>query len=135
MFPFDLEEEEELEEVIEVSKARDYEIDFEKGKLTGRMVEGIEAVKQWVRIALHVDRYVFRQYSWNFGNEFSTLIGKGYNKEYIETEAYRMVVDALSIEESVLGIEDFTCNFDDDNLTVSFTLKTIYGEEDMNVRG
>lgn len=135
MFPFDLEEEEEIEDVVEVTNERDYEIDFEKGILTGRMVEGIEAVKQWVRIALNVDRYVFRQYSWDFGNEFSTLIGKGYSKEYIETEAYRMVVDALSLEESILGIENFTCDFADDNLTVSFTLKTIYGEEDLNVRG
>lgn len=135
MFPFDLEEEEEIEDVVEVTKESDYEIDFERKILTGRMVEGIEAVKQWVRIALNVDRYVFRQYSWDFGNEFSTLIGKGYSKEYIETEAYRMVVDALSLEESILWIENFTCDFDDDNLTVSFTLKTIYGEEDMNVRG
>ena len=39
MFPFDLEEEEEIEDVVEVTKERDYEIDFEnhsRGKYKSR---------------------------------------------------------------------------------------------------
>lgn len=135
MFPFDLDDDEILAKTRDVSKERDYEIDFERNVLTGRMIEGIEAVKQWIRLALGTERYFYRQYSWNFGHELDTLIGKGYSNGYIETEAYRMVSEALQLEPNIVSISNFKCHFDDGNLTVSFTVNTTYGEDDVNVRG
>lgn len=136
MFPFDIEEDE-LEEQTEQQEDKepaDYEIDFTTNKLTGRIITGLAAIVQWVKIAFSIDRYIYTQYSWDCGNELSTLIGKGYTQERITTEAYRMVTDTLSLNSDITGISNFQCQIAEDTLTISFRLLTRYGEEDVNVR-
>ena len=92
MFPFDLEIEELETEKEEV--CREYEIDYKTGQLTGRIVEGKEAVKVWIYLTLHTDRYVFAQYSWNCGNELNVLIGSaGDEKEQLQEE--KLLVEGL----------------------------------------
>lgn len=126
MFPFDLEDEEEIE-IKEQKEPKDWEIDLKTGKLTGRAVTGFDAIKQWVRIALSVDRYAFPQYTWDYGNDLSSLIGKNYDEGYLKSEAKRMIEDALSVNEDILAIEDFECSFKNDKLTATFKLNTTYG--------
>ena len=125
MFPVDLEEEE--IEVKEQKEQKDWEIDFNTGRLTGRTVTGFEAIKQWVQIVLSVDRYTFPQYSWDYGNDLSSLIGKNYDEGYVTSEAKRMIEDALSLNDDILAIEDFECSFENDKLTATFKLNTTYG--------
>lgn len=132
MFPFDLEDEEEVE-IEEQKEPKDWEIDFKTGKLTGRVVTGFDAIKQWVRIALSIDRYTFTQYTWDYGNDLSSLIGKNYDEGYATSEAKRMIEDALSVNEDILGIEDFECSFENDKLTATFTLNTAYGRGEISV--
>lgn len=132
MFPFDIDDdEEENEEIKEEIEVQDWEIDFRTGKLTGRIITGIEVVKQWVRLVLTIDRYVFAQYSWDFGNDLSTLIGQHYDEGYVKSETKRMIEDALLINEDITGIENFEHNFTDGKLIVSFTLNTVYGSDEM----
>ena len=132
MFPFDLEDEEiDAEEIEEEPEKQDYEVDFETGKLTGRMISGIEAVKQWLKIALAIDRYRFTQYSWENGAELSSLIGKGYDKDYIDSEAERMIREVASLNEDITNVTDFNIDFTGDKLTIAFKVETIYGEEEM----
>lgn len=134
MFPFDIEDDEiDAEEIEEESEKQEYEIDFETGKLTGRMISGIEAVKQWLRIALAIDRYRFTQYSWENGAELSSLIGQGYDKDYIDSEAERMIREVASLNEDITDVTDFNIDFTGDKLTIAFRVETIYGEEEMTV--
>ena len=134
MFPFDLEDEEiDAEEIEEEPEKQDYEVDFETGKLTGRMISGVEAVKQWLKIALAIDRYRFTQYSWENGAELSSLIGKGYDKDYIDSEAERMIREVASLNEDITNVTDFNIDFTGDKLTIAFKVETIYGEEEMVV--
>lgn len=135
MFPFDIDEDD-LEDVEqeEEQEPSDYEIDFTTNRLTGRMIKGLDAIVQWVKIAFSIDRYVYTQYSWDYGNELSTLIGKGYPKERINTEAYRIVVDTISLNSDITGISDFQCETEGDTLTITFRLLTKYGEEEIYVR-
>lgn len=134
MFPFDLEDEEiDTEEIKEEPEKQDYEVNFETGKLTGRMISGVEAVKQWFRIALAIDRYRFTQYSWENGAELSSLIGKGYDKDYIDSEAERMIREVASLNEDITNVTDFNIDFTGDRLTIAFRVDTIYGEEEMMV--
>ena len=134
MFPFDLEDEEiDAEEIEEEPEKQDYEVDFETGKLTGRMISGVEAVKQWLRIALAIDRYRFTQYSWENGAELSSLIGKGYDKDYIDSEAERMIREVASLNEDITNVTDFNIDFTGDKLTIAFKVETIYGEEEIVV--
>lgn len=133
MFPFDMEDDEIFPDAEDNGMPSDYEIDFRTGKLTGRVITGIEAVMQWAKIALSIDRYVYPQFSWNYGSELNTLIGQNYDKEYIESEAKRMIEDALTVHEDILGIDEFECSFEKDKLTASFVVETNYGRGEMSV--
>lgn len=135
MFPFDLDLEDTLSTETESSNTipTDYEIDFKTGKLTGRVITGLEAIKQWCRIVLSTDRYFFTQYSWNHGNELNTLICRNFTQSYIDTEVKRMIEDALLVNDDILGIEDLECKIENDKLTASFKLNTIYGGDYINV--
>lgn len=128
LFPTYIEDDETLEPEEETKTPKDYEIDFTTGQLTGRIVEGLEAIKVWIWLALKTPRYRHYIYSWDYGNEFEDLIGQGYTEEYIEAEAQRMTEDCLLVNEHIQSITNFSVTMDGDQLTISFTANTIYGE-------
>lgn len=129
LLPAYLEDEDELEETEEeIKPPREYGINFSTGQLTGEIVEGKEAVKVWIWLVLQTPRYRYYIYTWDYGNEFEDLIGKGYTEGYIEAEAQRMTEDCLTINENIQGITEFSVSMAGDTLTVSFTANTIYGE-------
>lgn len=134
MFPFDLEDEDiDIDELAENRQVTDdYEIDFATGRLTGNIITGLDAVAQWARLALNIPRYVYPQYSWDYGSELESLIGNGYDTDYIESEVSRMVTDTLSSNEDIEGIRDLVCDFEGDRLTASFTLVRVYGETEVD---
>lgn len=127
IFPFNDNNEERTEELPLV---KEYEIDFEKRTLTGRMVEGNEAVKMWVWLALHTPRYRYYIYSWDYGSEYEEMIGKGYSREYTESEFERMTEECLLVNPCITGIDNFSADFNGNTVTLSFTIYTIYGEEE-----
>lgn len=106
---------------------KEYEMNFNTGQLTGRIVEGKEAIKIWIWLALQTPRYRYYIYTWDYGNEFEDLIGQGYTEEYIEAEAKRMTEDCLLINEDIQSISDFNISMAGGTLTISFTANTIYG--------
>lgn len=131
MFPFDVEEDEVQE--TEEKELKDYEVDFEKGCLTGRMVTGLDAIIQSIKLALKIDRYFYSQYSWEYGSELNTLIGKNYSQEYVQSEVQRMLEDLVLGFDEVLSISDIQCTMNKDKLTISFKLDTIYGGGEISV--
>lgn len=133
MFPFDIEDDEIEPAVGEKKEPADYEVDFLTGKLTGRVLTGLDAIKQWVRIVLSTDRYYFPQYSWEHGAELSSLIGKSYDDAYIKSEAKRMIEDAIMVDGNILGIENLEYSIEKDVLKISFILNTVYGRSEMHV--
>lgn len=133
MFPFDLDDDEIELAQEDVKEPKDYEIDFKTGKLTGRMVTGLRAIEQWIYLVLSTDRYFYTQYSWNYGSELNTLIGKHNSQSYVESEVKRMLEEALLVNENITGIDNLTCKIENDVLTAAFTVNTIYGEVEINV--
>ena len=133
MFPFDIDDEELEAEQDEETEPKDYEIDRATGALTGRFVTGLKAIEQWIYLTLSTDRYYFTQYSWDYGSELNTLIGQQGSQSYIESEAKRMLEEALLVNSYITGIEDLTCTVEKDVLTASFTALTEYGEVNIDV--
>ena len=131
-FPFEIEEEE-TETTEQISIPREYEFDFNTGKLTGRIVDGVDAIKTWIYLALKTPRYNHTIYSWDYGSELNELIGKGYSNDHLEIEVERMLNDCLLINENITSIDNITVTRTDDNLTVSFTVNTLLGGIDVNV--
>lgn len=132
LFPTYIEDDETLEVAEELKKPKEYEIDYKTGQLTGRVVEGLEAIKIWIWIMLQTVRYRYYVYSWDYGNEFEDLIGQGYTEEYIEAEAERMTEDCLLVNEHIQSISEFAVSMKNEILQISFTADTIYGEIHIN---
>lgn len=132
MFPFDIEDE--VIEEVETPVQADYEIDFSTGELTGKIINGLEAVKQWVQMAFSVDRYYYPQYSWEYGAELHTLIGKGYKKDYVESEVKRMVEETVMMNEAITGVSNLKIEYTGDTISASFCIETIYGGIEINVQ-
>ena len=129
LLPAYIEDDEELAELAEERKTpKEYGIDFKTGQLTGGMVEGIEAIKVWIWLAIRTPRYRHYIYTWDYGSEFEELIGQGYTEEYIEAEAQRMTEDCLLVNEDIQGITDFSINMEGGSLPISFAANTIYGD-------
>ena len=133
MFPFDIEDDEVDVEIDEQTEPSDYEIDLETGKLTGRIITGLDAIKHRVMIVFSTDRYYYNQYSWEHGHELNELIGKNYTIDYLKTEAKRMVEDALAPDEDIESVEDFECEIVDNTLVIRFKIVTIYGNEEVEI--
>lgn len=90
------------------------------------MDEGLEAVRQAVEIALNVERFQWQIYNTNFGAELSELVGD--DEAYIEAELPRMVEDALSPDNRVVSVDNYTFSRSGDALAVSFSVHTVFGD-------
>ncbi len=133
--PAYIEDDEEFEDLKEETMMpKEYGIDFKTGQLTGRVVEGKEAIKVWIWLALQTPRYRHSIYTWDYGNEFEDLIGNGYTKEYIDAEAQRMTEDCLLVNENIQSITEFNVDMERDVLTISFTANTLYGDIEFHNR-
>lgn len=105
--------------------SRTWFIDQTSGRIVGEC-DGYEAVKQAVTIILNVERYrwqIFRSYS---GMEWEGLLGQAPG--YVAAELQRRLEEALTVDDRVTGVKDFSYTVQGQALTASFTVSTIYGE-------
>mgnify|MGYP002516733728 FL=1 len=119
---------EESEDELELPK--EFGIDFETGKLTGKIVEGIEAIKVWCYLALRVTRYHFFICSWNYGCEIEDLYGQGYSSEHIESEAARMIEECLLENDYIEAVSVSGAKYQNGRFSTMVTIETIYGDSD-----
>lgn len=101
-------------------------IDKEQNQVS-RMDEGLEAVRQSVEIALSVERFRWQIYSTNFGAELDDLIGE--DEAYIVSELPRLIEEALSTDDRIRAVDDFSFSRTDGNsMTVTFAVHTVFGD-------
>lgn len=132
MFPFvDNEEEGEQEESLYIP--REYGINFETGQLSGKIVEGYDALLVWVWLALQTPRYRYYIYSENYGQEYEDLIGKSYSTELTDSELERMTEECLTENPYITGIENFSCVKIEEKVTVTFSLITELGDGEVSI--
>lgn len=125
--------EEESERLLEEQPQKEWGVDFNTGELTGRIVEGAEAVKVWAWNALNTQRYRYPICSWYYGSDFEELIGNPFSPEYIETEIERMLKECLLENKCIEEVTDIIYEFKDTKLTVYCKLITAFGEEELSV--
>lgn len=121
-------------QVVKVPK--EYGIDFATGQLTGKIVEGLEAIKVWIWLCMHTERFRHAIYSADYGTSLEQYIGHMLSEEYINTDCESEITDALLINEYIESIEDFEAVRNSDSLNISFRVVTKFGsiEVDENVR-
>ena len=131
MFPFVDNEEDEQEESLYIPK--EYGINFETGQLSGKIVEGYEALLVWAWLALKTPRYRYYIYSEDYGQEYEDLIGKSYSIELTDSELERMTEECLTENPYITGIEKFSCEKNEEKVTVSFSLITELGDGEVSI--
>ena len=141
MYPFEidddddeLETEEEGNDVEEIDEEppMEFGVNFETGQLTGGKVTGAKAVLVWAWNALMYPRYRYELTSWNYGCELQDLIGQVMDQEELEMTVDAIIRDTLLPNEYILDIDGLTCDLNEDRLTISFTIETPFGEEELN---
>lgn len=112
--------------VVEIPK--EYEIDFDTGQLTGRIVEGLGAIRVWIWLCLKTQRYRFPIYSWQYGTEFEDYIGQVLSDEYLTADCHAEIQEALLVNPYITAVDDFTAERNGSALKVSFTAVTTLGD-------
>ncbi len=134
LFPFATNEEITLATPeITASSIREYELDFKKNRLTGRIVEGVDAICVWAYLALRAKRYRWVIYSWQYGEEYTNLIGNSYSEEYLESEVRRYMEECLFENEHIKAIEDLVVVQENDHLQINFRLVTDLGSKEVEM--
>lgn len=95
--------------------AREWAVDFARGALALRggepyRVEGAQAVRVWVRLALdpRCERFRFSAHSHDYGNELAALLGRGGDAGIRESLLRRAVTDALAQNPYITGVDGFS---------------------------
>lgn len=130
LFPAYIEDEETTEELTEeLETPREFGIDFSTGQLTGTIVEGVEAIKVWIYLALKIARYRYFICSWQYGNEIEDLYGQGYSTEHLESEISRMVEECLLENEYIDTVTVDDMVYIGGKIRAKVTVTTVYDEE------
>ena len=89
----------------------------------------MEAIKQAIYLTLNINRYEYVIYDWNYGVEFTDLVGveKDYAKVLIESR----IKDALLQDDRIEAITDFEFVQNKKSITAYFVVKTIFGDIEM----
>jgi phage baseplate assembly protein W len=117
---------EEVEAQPEPSKT--YRLDLESGEIGG-LVDGDEALRQFIAKAIRTARFRFLIYDDDYGSELEDLIGEDVTPELLESEIPRVITEALIYDDRVAEVADFRIVRDGDKVTVSFTVIQTNGEE------
>ncbi|NEZ47954.1 DUF2634 domain-containing protein [Clostridium niameyense] len=138
IFPEDIEElNEDIEETIQQNELpifKEYKLDFQTGELIlneqgeNIIVEKDKALKIWIWKVLQTNKYRYKIYSNNYGNELETLIGKGYSKELIDSEVIRYLEECLLANPYLKSIDNVSVEFEGSKLKINIKAKSIYGE-------
>lgn len=134
LFPFATDTELALaDNTVNASAIREYELDFKTGRLTGRIVSGVDALCVWAYLALKAKRYRWVIYSWGYGEEYTNLIGYSYSEEYLNSEVRRYMEECLLENEHITAIEDLSVSQIKDTLYIKFKLVTDVGSKEVEL--
>ena len=108
------------EESIETS--RTYKLSGDK--IQG-YVDGLEALKQAIYKVLNTERYEYPIYSFNYGIELESLIGK--DRTYVQIELKRRIRECLLRDERIENVDNFRFQAEGDQIKCTFDVYSIYG--------
>lgn len=111
----------------------EYGIDFATGQMTGKKVYGLEAVKVWIWLCIHSERYRYQIYSQDYGVELEQYIGQTATEDFLDMDCRDGLEEALTIHPCITGIDGFEAHIERDRVRMKFTVVTTLGEVEMDV--
>lgn len=86
----------------------------------------IDALKQAIYKVLNTEKYEYPIYSFNYGIDLESLIGK--DSIYVKVELKRRIQEYLLQDERITSVDNFQYTVTGDSLLCIFDVKSIYGE-------
>lgn len=111
----------------------EYGIDFSTGQMTGKKVYGLEAIKVWIWLCVHSERFRYQIYSWDYGVELEQYIGQTVTEDFLNMDCRDGLEEALTIHPCIMGIDGFEASMEKDRVHMKFTAVTTLGEVEMDV--
>ena len=110
-----------LDESIETSRTY---------KIVGNRIQGytdeLEALKQAIYKVLSTERYEYPIYSFNYGIELESLIGK--DPIYVQVELKRRIRECLLKDDRITEVDNFQFEVHGDEIKCTFEVHSIYGD-------
>lgn len=106
--------------------SKTYAFDFDTGEIGG-YIDGLDAVRQFVRKAVATPRFRSIIYDSQYGCELENLIGGDITAQLLQAEITRIISEALIYDDRIKDVTDVTIARDSDKLNISFTVSTIEG--------
>lgn len=99
-------------------------------KITGNRIQGytdgLDALKQAIYKVLNTERYEYPIYSFNYGIELESLIGK--DKIYVQIELKRRIRECLLRDDRITEVDNFKFESNGDSLQCTFDVHSIFGD-------
>nr|DAO86618.1 MAG TPA: Protein of unknown function (DUF2634) [Caudoviricetes sp.] len=128
-------------EVEEMPTFKEYAIDFKTGEYIKdenndiKVLEKNEALKVWIFKALKTERFRYTDvHSDNYGSELETHIGTVYQKSVKDALMINQIRDTLLVNPYITECYNFEISNEDEYIPqITFNVKTVYGELEMEV--
>lgn len=116
-------------------------IDFETGEPIVKnneivTLEGSEALKVWIWRALKTERYKYKAYSNNYGNELKEQLGTIYDKTIKDAILENEIRECLGVNPYIIRLHSFSIETPEgmQHPYIYFSVDTVYGTiENMGV--
>lgn len=103
-----------------------YRLNFD-GTPSAGMVDGLDAMKQAIFLALSTERFRHEVYSWDYGIEIDSLIGQSHTP-YLQSQLIHAIESALIVDDRILRVYGFGFNKSQaGTLSVRFEVETTQG--------
>lgn len=114
-----------IEELNDIKlQERAFKLDFDKKKLDG-VIEGKEALKQAIHIALLTQRYKYEVFSHSYGTDYDGAFDGGYMMAIGKLK--NAIYDALIYDDRILDVHSFEFERMGTRVYVKFVVSSIYG--------
>lgn len=111
--------------VIEEQPSRTYKMHLNETIIIGH-TDQQDAMVQVVFNILNTERYQYIIYSWNYGIELIDLYGQPVS--YVIPELKRRITEALTWDERIISVDNFSFDTNKGKITCNFTAHTIFGD-------
>lgn len=116
------------EDIVKPQTSRTYKMDFESGRITSEVIDGLEAIKQFIHLALRTVRYAHAIYSDDIGSEILDLLSDiEVTIAYKKMELPRLITESIIYDERITSVTNFEIEHIGDALHVRFTVSSTEG--------
>ncbi|GIN71123.1 phage-like element PBSX protein XkdS [Bacillus sp. J14TS2] len=106
-----------------------YKLDIDTGHISRELITGVEAVKQFIALAIRTPRFQYPIYSDQFGSEVWELIKSSdedeVTLEFLRSEIERLTTEALIFDDRIEDVYEFEIQFKGDTAHVKFKVDSL----------